>query len=40
MAIEKGEKYRKLFEEVLKFDKVTVHVDLSKSEVIEVLDSL
>ena len=39
-AIEKGEMYRKLFEEVLKFSEVTAYTDLTKSQVIEVLDFL
>ena len=39
-AIERGEKYEKLLKDVLKFNEVTVHKDLSKIEVLKVLDSL
>ena len=39
-ALENGEKYRLLFEELLKFDEVSVFRNLPKNQFIEVLDSV
>ena len=39
-AIEKGQKYSKIFTELLKFNEVTTFVDISKAQVIEVLELL
>jgi len=39
-ASEKGEAYRKLFADVLHFDRVAVHTNPSKTKIIEILDSL
>ena len=39
-ALENGEKYRLLFEELLKFDDVSLFTNLPKNQFIEVLDSV
>ena len=39
-ALERGEMQRHLFKKVLQFNDVTVHTDLTKAKIIEVLDSV